>query len=240
MFGHRSPAGATLVDSSVWTPARHPLARLLRDVASGHFRDPDGGFTRVSPWSQQVQAILSLPGHAVLAVSYDVTDATLVDLGVDGYGGAHHPAVVTALAVPTGWIDTLDVLFLSSGTGSEGHEPLISRPDLAKLPLVERVRRTTQNPQVLGSRDLAEQDVVVISQGVAGVRQISFEVAASHRGRGDAVNVLTTARSCVPENELVATTVRAGNAAALRAVQHAGFAPVGSIQLFSNRPERRG
>jgi hypothetical protein len=240
VFGHRAQTLAPMtIDDRVWTPARHPLARLLRDVAAGQFRQADGGWTRVSPWSQQHQAIIALAGHAILAVSYDVSDATLADLGVNGLGMAHHPSVVSALAGANGWIDFLEVLMLGVGTGGGSSQALVSRPELSKHPLVEHVRRTSQNLQVLGSRDSGNTDVVVISQGVAGLRQVSVAVAAENQGRGLATGVFHQALSCVPENELVVACTPAGNASALRAALNCGFVPVGSIQLFSNRPERR-
>ncbi len=240
MPGHRTPTLAPMqIDDRVWTPARHPLARLLRDVAAGHFREADGGWTRVSPWSQQHQAIIALTGHAVLAVSYDVTDAQLADLGIDGFGAALHPCVVSALAGPNGWIDLLAVLLLGVGTGSDGHQSLVSRPELAKHPLVAHVRRTCQNLQVMGSRDPNDQDVVVVSQGIAGLRQISVAVPTAQLRQRRSAHVIGQALSCVPENELVVAAVPPGNAVALRAALTAGFVPVGAVQLFSSRPERR-
>lgn len=199
----------------------------------------DGGFTRVSPWAPHVQGIVSFPGHAVFAISYDVTDATLVDLGVDGGEGAHDPRVICELAGPRGWIGSLDILLLGVGTGNAGGDALVSRPDLAKLPIVERTRRTCQNLQVLGNSDPAVQDVVVIAHGVAGVRQIAVDVGPERAGRGQAATVIAQALAGVPEGELVVVTVPAGRAPALRALLRAGFTPVGSIQLFSDRPERR-
>lgn len=241
MFGQQPQTLAPMmIDDRVWTPARHPLARLLRDVAAGNFREADGGWTRVSPWSQQHQAIIALTGHAVLAVSYDITDAQLEALGVDGFGAAHHPSVVSALAGPTGWIDSLEVLMLGVGTGNDGHESLVSRPELAKHPLVDHVRRSSQNLQVMGSRDPNDHDVVVVSQGVAGLRKLSVALAPEHQHQGRAAHLVSQALSCVPENELIAVSVPPGNAIALRAALSSGFVPVGSMQVFSNRPERRG
>lgn len=236
--GHHCPTLTPMrIDDRVWTPARHPLARLLRDLAAGHFREADGGWTRVSPWSQQHQAIITLTGHAVLAVSYDVTDEQLADLRIDGLGGAHHPRVVSALAGANGWIDLLKILMLGVGTGGDAHQSLVSRPELATHPLVGHVRRTSQNVQVLGSRDPREQDVVVVSNGVAGLRQVSVAVAPEHLGRRRSARVIDQALSCVPEHELVVACVPPGNAAALRAALSAGFVPIGSVQLFSSRPE---
>ncbi len=227
-----------MTDERVWTPARHPLARLLRDIAAGRFRDTDEGWTRVSPWAPHLQAIVTFTGHAVLAVSYDVPDIDLAELGVDGVGGAHHPSVVTALAGANGWIDQLQILLLGVGTGCDGHQSLVSRSDLAKRPFVDQVRRTCQNLQVLGSRDHLDRDVVVLSRGVAGLRQVSVELSPEQLRRGQAAVVIDQARSCVPEHELVVACVPPGNAVALRAALASGFCPVGSIQLFSTRPER--
>lgn len=168
-----------MTDERVWTPARHPLARLLRDIAAGRFRDTDGGWTRVSPWAPHLQAIVTFTGHAILAVSYDVPDIGLAKLGVDGVGGAHHPSVVTALAGANGWIDQLQILLLGIGTGCDGHQSLVSRSDLAKRPFVDHVLRTCQNLQVMGSRDHLDRDVVVLSRGVAGLRQVSVDCTQS-------------------------------------------------------------
>ena len=228
------------VDSPLWTPARHPLARLLREVAAGVFPEADGGWIRVSPWSPSIQGILAFTGRAVLAVSYDVSDARLGDLGVDGWGGAHDPSVLTELAGPTGWIDTLDVLMLASGRGSQGSTgPLVSRPDLAKHRIAEYARRVRTDVQVMGRPEPDRHDIVTLGHGVAGLREISFEVEESLRGRGTAHELIGMALAAVPEHEVVAACVAPGNAAGLRACLRAGFAPVGGVQLFSSRAERR-
>lgn len=43
----------------------------------------------------------------------DIPDRLLVSLGADGFGGAHDPRLITALAGPGGWIDSLDILMAS-------------------------------------------------------------------------------------------------------------------------------
>lgn len=228
------------VDSPLWTPARHPLARLLREVAAGDFPAADGSWIRVSPWSPSIQGILAFTGRAVLAVSYDVSDARLGDLGVDGWGGAHDPRVLTELAGPTGWIDTLDLLMLASGRGSQGSAAhLVARPDLGKHAMVEYARRVRTDVQVMGRPEPDRHDIVTLSHGVAGLREISFEVAEPMRGKGTAHELVEMALAAVPEHEVVAACVAPGNAASLRACLRAGFTPVGGLQLFSSRAERR-
>lgn len=62
------------------------------------------------PWRPGLEAIISFTGHAVFAVAADITDHRLASLGADGFGGAHDPRLITALAGPDGWIDCLDML----------------------------------------------------------------------------------------------------------------------------------
>lgn len=229
-------------DHPAWTPARHPLARLLREVAAGNPPPADGGWVRVSPWAQHLQAIVCLTGHAIMAVSYDVPDTRLTDLGVNGWDGAHDPRLLTALAGEAGWIDSLDVLLLALGRGNENAHnanALVSRPDLAKHPRVEFARRVRQNVQVFGRAEPDRQDVVTLGTGVAGLREVSFEVDPRALGHGESADLIDAALHTVPLNEVVVATVAPGNAASLRACLHAGFVPAGSVQLFSSRPEHR-
>ena len=58
------------VDSPLGTPARHPLARLLREVAAGDFPAADGSWIRVSPWSPSIQGILLVTTFFVLIVGF--------------------------------------------------------------------------------------------------------------------------------------------------------------------------
>ncbi|GAB94498.1 GNAT superfamily N-acetyltransferase [Kineosphaera limosa] len=227
-------------DSPVWTPARHPLARMLREAAAGAYPPADGGWLRVSPWKQDLQAILSFTGRAVLAVSYDVPDSRLEDLGLSGWDGAF-ARVLVDLAGPTGWIDSLDVLLLGTGRGANdgGHGGLVARPDLAKHPRAEYARRVRTDVQVLGRPETDRNDVVILAHGVAGLREISGEVDPAHRGHGAGAELMGLALGAVPENEVVVASVAPGNAASLRACLRAGMEPVGSIQLFSSRPEHR-
>ncbi|WP_040161573.1 GNAT family N-acetyltransferase [Mobilicoccus massiliensis] len=226
-------------DSPIWTPARHPLARFLRELATGTRPTADGGWMRVTPWVPHVQAILSFPGHSILAVSYDWTENQLSELGVDGYDGAHDPRVVTTLA-KDGWIDTLDMLFLGSGRGEQPGEPrLVARPDLARHDFVEYTHRGHTEVQVFGSPDPDSEDLVVLSRGVGGLREICVRLAAEHRGRGRGTELVEAALRSVPEDELVVACVAPYNVPAIRSLERAGMSHHGTIQLFTDRPERR-
>ncbi len=98
----------------------HPLARLIAHAAAGRFPVADGRWRRVPPWRPGLEGIFSFTGHAVLALVPDIPDQRLVELGVDGFGGATHPRLIAGLAGPDGWIDSLDVLLVSRGTGKTG------------------------------------------------------------------------------------------------------------------------
>ncbi|MBA3742856.1 N-acetyltransferase [Sporichthya sp.] len=213
----------------------HPLAHLIRAAASGEFPAPDGGWRRVPPWRPGVEAVVAFTGHAVLAVGERVTDAALAKLGVDGSGGAHHPAVIAALA-GGGWIDSLDGLLV--GVGTAGTEPrgtggaLVPRADLAGHPRVGFAARLREDLQVLGRADLSDASVTVLARGIAGLPELSFELDLSRRGAGGGTALVRAALAAVPADELVVSACAPGNAASMRALLRAGMVPVGSIQLY--------
>jgi RimJ/RimL family protein N-acetyltransferase len=67
--------------------AVHPVGRLLRDAADGHFPPVDGAWHRVPQWRPGLSAVLALTGHAVFAVHDILSDDTLAALGANGFGG---------------------------------------------------------------------------------------------------------------------------------------------------------
>ena len=227
----------TATATEPWTTARHPLARFLRTVASGHPPIADQEWTRVSPWSPTVQGMVRLTGHTIVAVSYDVVDAQLLDLGVNAVGGAFSARVISTLAGPTGWIDAPRVLLSALGTGAGQHASLTFRSDLTRHPFVEAAQRTRQDTQVLGSVDPAAAEIVVLGRGVAGVREISVYVPPAGRGRGRGTALAREALNTVPENEIILAAATIGDAAGLRGLLRAGYAVIGGVHLFSNRPE---
>ena len=149
----------TATATQPWTTARHPLARLLRSVACGQPPQADGAWMRVSPWIPTVQAVVAFPGHAVLAVSYDVTDEDLLLAGVDSSANAFSARTVTTLAGPKGWIGPSQVVHCAVGSGTGQAGRLTARSDLGRHAGVMVARRTLQDVQVMaagwGSRVLA-------------------------------------------------------------------------------------
>ncbi len=187
-------------------PAMHPLARLITDAAAGRFPAVDGGWRRVRPWRPGLDGIIAFTGHAVLALAPDITDGLLAELGVNGFGGAHDPRVIAALAGPDGWIDSLDVLLAGRGTAAApavAGPRLVQRPDLASHHRALFAANIRDRPRVLGYPDQRRSAVVVFSRGLAGLTEISFELEPDQRGSGGGATLIRDALSTIPAGQLV-------------------------------------
>jgi hypothetical protein len=211
----------------------HVLAGLIAEAAAGRFPAADGGWTRVPPWRPGLEAVAAFTGHAVLAVDDDRPDQLLAELGADGWGGAHDPRLISALAGPAGWIDSLDLLMAGRGTSGPGVAPrLVSRPDLAAQPRARFAARIRADPRVAGYPDPGRRALAVVSRGIAGLTELSFELEPARRGAGAGAKLAADALTIIPAGELTVAAVAPGNAASLRALLSAGFTPLGSVQLF--------
>jgi hypothetical protein len=187
----------------------------------------------VPPWRPGLEAVLSFTAHAVFAVAPDITDDRLAALGADGLGGAHDPRLITALAGPDGWIDALDVLMAGRGTGRPGvPPPLVDRPDLASHSRARFAATIRDHPRVLGYPGPERSALAIVSRGIAGLTELSFELEPGRRGQGRGAGLAADALGAVPSGHLVVAAVAPGNAASVRALLSAGFVPLGSLQLF--------
>lgn len=208
----------------------HPLGQLLLQCADGTFPLPDGGWHRVPTWRDDVEAAVAFTGHAVFAVRDDVTDETLHRLGADGFGGAHHPRLIAEVAGRDGWIDSIDAVLLGRGTGQPS--PLVERPDLVGSVRALHALGVRDVERVLGYPDPTDCSVVILSRGLGGLPELSFELDPRFRGGRRARGLVDDALALLPDDEIVVTAVAPGNAASLRTVLGAGFVPVGSVQLW--------
>lgn len=211
----------------------HPLATLITDAVDRRFPPVDGGWERVPPWRTGVEAVIAFTGHAVLAVGADVSDTRLDALGVDGYGGAHHPRVLLELAGAEGWIDSLDLLMIARGTGTGG---LVERLDLADHPRVQFADALRDEVRVLGRADQAGRSVATVSRGIGGLIELSAELDERERGTGAGADFVREVLGAVPAGEVAVAAVAPGNAASVRAFLAAGCTVLGSVQLY--RPTR--
>jgi hypothetical protein len=210
---------------------------MIAAAAAGQFPAADGGWQRVPPWRQGLEAVVAFTGHAVFAVAPDIPDSLLVALGADGFGGAHDPRLVTALAGPGAWIDSLDMLMACHGTGSEGAPPaLADRPDLATHPRARFAAELRRQPRLLGYHDQRRCALAIVSRGIAGLTELSFELEPGRRGTGGGARLVSDALTVIPSGQVVVAAVAPGNAASVRALLAAGFVPLGSLQLFRRAP----
>jgi len=197
------------------------------DAHRGIFPPVDGGWTRIAPWRPGLEAVIAFTGHAFLAVDADVSDDDLAPLGINGYGGAHAPRVIQALAGPNGWIDSLDAVLLRASKRTV-RSTLVERPDLRQHPRVRLAARVRDDVHVLGLPDLVSPSLVTAARGLGGLLELGIETD----GRTDAVALLEQASTLGLPDEPVVASVAPGNARALRAFLTAGFRPVASVQLY--------
>lgn len=123
----------------------------------------------MAPWRPGLEAIIAFTGHAVLAVAPDIPDQLLESLGVNGFGGAHDPRLITALAGPDSWIGCLDMLLAGRGSGRAGQPPrLADRPDLATHPRAVSAAKIKDDLRLLGYHDRRRSALVVIGRGSPG------------------------------------------------------------------------
>jgi GNAT superfamily N-acetyltransferase len=125
---------------------------------------------------------------------------------------------------------SLDVVLAAGGLS--GAPPLELRPgvDPDRHPRAARALRYRGGLEVWTDREGA--GVLVLGRGLAGRRELSFEVDAAARNRGLGRLLVAAARHLTPPGEPLFAQVSPGNAASLRVVEAAGFRPIGAEVLF--------
>jgi GNAT superfamily N-acetyltransferase len=209
---------------------RERLLRLLEDAAGGT-PPPEDGVVEVWPAPDgPVDAVLAFTAHHVIAagVEPDLVAAQLP------HGDLSAPTGAPFL----GWLGerlgrrpgSLDVVLAAAGLG--GEPPLALRPvdDPDRHPRAARAARYRRDLRVWTDPDGA--GVLVLGRGLAGRREVAFEVDPSRRNHGLGRLLVTCARHLIPPGEVLFAQVALGNAASLRVVEAAGFRPIGAEVLF--------
>jgi GNAT superfamily N-acetyltransferase len=208
------------------------LLRLLCDAARGD-PPPADGVVEVWPGPEgPVDAVLAFTAHHVIAAGID-----------PGLVAARLPA--GDLSAPMGagflaWLGdrlgsrpgSLDVVLAAEGLG--GLPPLELRSGGApeRHPRVARSLRYRDGLEVWTGPDGAGVLVLVLGRGLAGRREVAFEVDPARRNRGLGRLLAAAGRCLTPRGEPLFAQVAPGNAASLRAVEAAGFRPLGAEVLF--------
>ena len=201
------------------------LAALFAEVLEGRFPRADGGFHLVAPdRTTGLHPVICFTGHAVIATdrSYD----ELAALGVDGFGGAHHPDVLRTLAGPGGWLGVLDAVLVARGTGAGGTS-LVRTADHDDHDRVTYARKSRVDVDVLADG----RGLLTLGKGLGGRTELGVELTGAGLGEGEGRALLRDLLAEVPEGEPVWASCSPGNARSLRALLAAGFVPVGSEVL---------
>lgn len=215
-------------------PVPHPLTTLLRAAAAGSWPADDGGWSALPAWRPGVGAVVAMTGHAYLCSDRPLNRERLEALGCNGIGGATQPDVMIELAGHGGWIDCLDVLLVARGRGV-ATPALRPRPDLKDHPRALHARLTRGDVTTFGYADPDRRDVATVGRGPGDLAMIGVEVDRPGHGARIFADVL----DLLPP-DLVLASVAPGNARSLRAALRAGFAIIGSVQLFVPAAESDG
>jgi GNAT superfamily N-acetyltransferase len=206
------------------------LLRLLLDAAGGAPPPADGVVEVWAAPTGPVDAVLAFTAHHVVAaaVDPDLVAARLPDGDLSAPMG---PAFL-------GWLGdrlgsrpgSLDVVLAAGGLG--GSPPLELTPgvDLDRHERVARALRYRSDLQVWAAE--GDAGVLVLGRGLAGRREVAFEVDPARRNRGLGRSLAAAARHLTPPGETLFAQVAPGNAASLRVVEVAGFRPIGAEVLF--------
>lgn len=195
----------------------HPLLAVLVDAAAGLFPPADGRAVFLPQLDDGRAAVVSLTGRVYVA-----SGRTLP--GLDAFGSALQPSTLSALAGPSGEVDTLDVTLAAHGLGGGA---LPARTDLDDHPRVRLARTLRRDVRVHGD----ERGLVTIARGLAGRTELSVELTGTGE-RGVGRELIRDGLRLVPAGEPVFAAVAPGNARSLRACLAAGFAPIGSEVLI--------
>jgi hypothetical protein len=206
------------------------LLRLLLDAARGN-PPPADGLVEVWPGPPgPVDAVLAFTAHHVVAAGVD-PELVAGRLPQGDLGAPTGPGFLSWLGRRLGSSpESLDVVLAAGGLG--GTPPLELRPlaDPERHPRAARASRYRRDLQIWADRDGA--GVLVLGRGLAGRREVAFEVDPSRRNRGLGRLLAAAARHLTPPGEPLFAQVAPGNAASLRVVAAAGFRPLGAEVLF--------
>jgi GNAT superfamily N-acetyltransferase len=209
---------------------REPLLRLLEDAARGVPPPADGVVEVWAGPEGPVDAVLAFTAHHVIAATVD-PDLVAARLPEGDLGAPMSAEFLGWLGERLGsHPGSLDVVLAAPGL--DGDPPLALRPveDPARHPRAARAQRYRRDLRAWTDPDGA--GVLVLGRGLAGRREVSFEVDPARRNRGLGRLLVAAARHLTPDGEPLFAQVSPGNAASLRVVEAAGFRPIGAEVLF--------
>jgi GNAT superfamily N-acetyltransferase len=203
------------------------LAELFAGCARGEFPAADGSVDVVGAPARLSAAVFSFSAHLVVAA--DVPAAAVHAVAPPNDFKAWG-AVASWLAARVGReAFSGDVLLCAR---ADGRAPALALEPVRgyEHPRVARASRYRDDVRVYVTADRA--GLLVLGRGIGGRHELAFEVDPAARGAGLGRALVACALALVPAGEGVWAQVNPGNAASLRPVLAAGFAPVGYEQLI--------
>ena len=183
------------------------------------------------PPSPNTAAVVSLPGHVVVAAD---VEPRWVDswMGDGDFARPLGPPFLNALEERLRLeADAIDAVLLA--TPLPGEPPVQLTPLLDSThPRVVRAHRFRSDVRVWTT----EHGVLVLGRGLAGRWEAAVEVDETSRDAGHGRALATAARHLVPGGRPVWAQIAPGNASSLRAFLAAGYVPVGSECLLTPPP----
>ena len=177
-----------------------------------------------------VDAVLAFTAHHVVAAGVE-PDLVAARLPEGDLTAPMSPGFLGWLGEQLGRLPgSLDVVLAARGLGGEPPLELRAGVDPDRHPRAARALRYRGDLEVWTAPDGA--GVLVLGRGLAGRREVSFEVDPGRRNRGLGRLLVAAARHLTPPDEPLFAQVAPGNAASLRVVEAAGFRPIGAEVLF--------
>jgi len=206
------------------------LLRLLHDAATGAPPAADGVVEVWPAPAGAVDAVLAFTAHHVVAAGVEPA-LVAARLPEGDLTAPMSPGFLGWLGEQLGSLPgSLDVVLAARGLGGEPPLELRAGVDPDRHPRAARALRYRGDLEVWTTADGA--GVLVLGRGLAGRREVSFEVDPGRRNRGLGRLLVAAARHLTPQGEVLFAQVAPGNAASLRVVGAAGFRPIGAEVLF--------
>jgi hypothetical protein len=206
------------------------LLRLLQDAARGRPPAADGAVEVWPPPPGPVDAVLAFTAHHVVAAAVDPAEVA-ARLPAGDLSAPMGPAFLAWLGGRLGRRPgSLDVVLAADPLPGPPPLALARGVDPDRHPRAARALRYRQDLQVW--TDPEGMAVLVLGRGLAGRLEVAFEIDPARRNRGLGRLLAAAGRHLAPAGEPLFAQVAPGNVASLRAVEAAGFRPIGAEVLF--------
>jgi GNAT superfamily N-acetyltransferase len=208
----------------------HPLLGVLLRAAGGRPPAPDGAVEVLPGLPGPVDAVLAFTAHHLVVADVE-PELVAARLPAGDLAAPMSPAFLAWLGGRLGSRPgSLDVVLAAEGLGGAPPLALLRVADPGRHQRVVEARRHRGDLEVWS--DPGRAGLLLLGRGLAGRRELAFEVEPARRNRGLGRRLVAAARHLTPPGEPLFAQVAAGNAASLRALEAAGFRPLGAEVLF--------